>query len=84
MASNIYIRETVNGATTYTRKGTQGRKPIPPELRKIKFSARITMQTKTRVEQEAKKHNMKPSAYCDLALSLFDIGIFVGQQLAKT
>jgi len=27
---------------------------------------------------------MKPSAYCDLALSLFDIGIFVGQQLAKT
>jgi hypothetical protein len=27
MASNIYTRDTVDGQTTYSRKGTQGRKP---------------------------------------------------------
>ena len=80
MASNVYNRKTADGrTTTYTRKGSQGRKAMPPELRKVKFSARITMQTKARIEQESKKYNMTASAYCDIALALFDISIFVGQ-----
>ena len=37
------------------------------------------MQTKARIEQESKKYNMTASAYCDIALALFDISIFVGQ-----
>jgi hypothetical protein len=73
MASNIYTRHTVTGKTTYTRKGTQGRKPMPEELRKVKFSARVTKETFARVEQQAAAHNMTASAYADLALALFDI-----------
>jgi hypothetical protein len=81
MASNIYSRKTVDGKTTfYSRKGTQGRKAIPPELRKVKLSARVTRQTSERIKQEAKKHNLTSSAYCDLALSLFDISVFVGHK----
>jgi len=58
MATNIYSRTTADGLTTwYNRKGTQGRKALPPELRKIKFSARITMETSERVKQEAQKYN---------------------------
>jgi hypothetical protein len=37
------------------------------------------MQTKTRIAQEAEKYNMTASAYCDLALSLFDVAVYVGQ-----
>jgi len=83
MASNSFTRTTISGQTQHTRKGTQGRKKIPPELRKKKFSVRITPQTEAKVLQEAKKYNMTKSAYCDLALSLFDITVFVGQELVK-
>lgn len=80
MAQNLYRRTDVTGKTTlYTRKGTQGRKPSPSELRKVKLSARVSIKTKQKVRDQANKYNMSPSAYCDLALSLFDISIFVGQ-----
>lgn len=84
MASNIYTRTTADGkTTTFSRKGTQGRKPLPDELRKVKFSARVSKWTKKHVEEEAKKHNMKPSFYADLALSLFSIDN-VGQELVNS
>jgi len=79
MASNRYSRKTVDGITTVYRRDNQGRRSLPPELRKIKLSARITMQTSARIKQQAEKYNMTPSAYCDLALSLFDIAVYVGQ-----
>lgn len=80
MAKNIYSRHTADGRTTaYNRKGTQGRHSLPPELRKVKFSARITPEAAARIKQEAKKHNMTASKYADLALALFDINVFVGQ-----
>jgi hypothetical protein len=85
MASNIYSRKTADGKTTmYSRKGTQGRKQLPEELRKVKFSARVSKWTKKHVQEEAKKHNMKPSAYADLALALFRIEENVGQELVKS
>lgn len=85
MASNIYSRKTVDGKTTmYSRKGTQGRTPLPEELRKVKFSARVSKWTKKHVQEEAKKYNMKPSAYADLALALFRIDDNVRQELVKS
>ena len=84
MASNIYTRTTADGKTTrYSRKGTQGRKPLPEDLRKVKFSARVSRWTKNHVDEEARKHNMKPSAYADLALTLFSIDN-VGQELVNS
>lgn len=84
MANNVYQRTTIDDKTmTYSRVGTQGRHALPPELRKIKFSARVTKETAARVEQEAKKHNMTASKYADLALALFDINDYVGQELVK-
>jgi len=80
MAPNIFTRKTADGnTTTYTRKGTQGRKKIPPELLKVKLSARIARQTRSRINERAALHNMTVSSYCDLALALFDIGNYVGQ-----
>jgi hypothetical protein len=44
MASNLYTRKTADGKiTTYTRKGTQGRKPIglsKPKLYRLSESTR--------------------------------------------
>ena len=84
MASNKYPRTTVDGETTwYSRKGTQGRAPLPEELRKVKFSARVSKWTKKHVQEEAQKHGMKPSAYADIALSHFNMDN-VGQDLVKS
>ena len=76
MAPNIYQRKTVDGKTTiYSRAGTQGRKAKSPELRKVKFSARVDRQTAARVKKESAKYGMTKSSYANLALALFDISV---------
>ena len=79
MASRTVIRKDVTGnETEYTRR-KQGRHAISPELRKVKFSARIDPHTLARITEQAKKYGMTESKYADLALALFEITDNVGQ-----
>ncbi len=52
---------------------------MSPELRKVKFSARIDPHTLNRITEQAKKYGMTESKYADLALALFEITDNVGQ-----
>jgi len=79
MASNDFTRHTITGTTRHTRKGTQGRNPIPDEFRLVKFSARVSPKTKAHVRKQAERLGITPSKYADLALALF----VVGQELVK-
>ena len=48
MAHNIYTRHTVSGSTTYSRKGTQGRKPIGlgyPKLYRLYDETNVKLAT---------------------------------------
>jgi len=83
MSSLTVTHRFVDGTEATFRRPKQGRKPLPKELRKVKFSARISPRTKNHVADEAKKYNMKPSAYADLALARFRMDD-VRQQLVNT
>ena len=79
MASRTVTRKDVTGNVTEYVRGKQGRHAILPELRKVKFSARIAPDTLARITEQAKKYGMTESKYADLALALFEITDNVGQ-----
>lgn len=77
MSANVFRQDTADGKSHLARRSTkQGRKPLPAELVRVKMSCRVYGSTKRRVETESQKYGMTPSAYADLALSLFDISKF--------
>lgn len=77
MASNTYTQHYANGTKQLVRRSKkQGCKKKSPELVKIPLTVFVLPQTKNRLIELAKEHNMTLSAYGDLALSLFDINQF--------
>ncbi len=80
MGHNTYFRRTVTGGEWHSRKGTQGRRS---GIRKVKFSARVSAETKQHVQAQAMAFGITPSRYADIALSLFSMDS-VGQELVKS
>lgn len=72
MAANVYILQTVTGPVRMRRVEKQGRKSLPSELVKVKADFMTLPATKARIEAEAQRRGMTFSAYCDLAVSLFE------------
>jgi hypothetical protein len=80
MAANTYTQDTVTGPVRMQRAVRQGRKSMPRELVRVKADFMTLPATKARIEAEAKRRGMTFSAYCDLAVSLFDIEQFSSQE----
>lgn len=70
--------------TTYTdvdgklhrREYRAGRRALSPDLVKVKVEFMTLPATRERAAAEAQKYGLSLSAYCDLAVSLFDISKF--------
>lgn len=73
MASNTFTRDTVDGKRTYSRKGTQGRKPSGLPLVTCKIIWNVTEEQKREFSELAKQYGMSES-------KMVDILVFIGKR----
>jgi len=73
MASNTFTRHTITGPRTYSRKGSQGRKPGGQPLATCKIIWNVTEEQKREFSELAERYGMSES-------KLVDILVFIGKR----